>query len=340
MSDAVPSEGIQLSVLDSVIYGAAKAFDYLGIRGQDMLDKVGEGIIDYCIKKGFIKRVDDPQQFASGLVAFFKDNGYVADVKFTQDNEIITITMSGWDYLPLMSKLRNQNCFLLSCPLCLANNSFMKANSLGWKWINEKVTPDGAYAFQVRVVPSSAATHVAPEPADTSTIKAQSNVGKRIGLPAFEATEYGLARAFDYLGTQAQLLLDNVGSGAVEFLQSELHVQLPKNHRKSLQELSAFYTQGGLADRIELDLSDSKVEAAFTNYRYAPVLERLLDEGYRLTSCPFTLAARAVLRNAGFAATDMQWRVLNDRNAEMKMELRVAGQEFDEDKIGRMMDSV
>jgi hypothetical protein len=36
----------------------------------------------------------------------------------------------------------------------------------------------------------------------------------------------------------------------------------------------------------------------------------------------------------------MQWKVLNDRNAEMKMELCVAGQEFDEDKVGRMMDSV
>jgi|GEM_PF-4340978 hypothetical protein len=31
MSDAAPTESIQLSVLDSVLYGAAKAFDYLGI---------------------------------------------------------------------------------------------------------------------------------------------------------------------------------------------------------------------------------------------------------------------------------------------------------------------
>jgi hypothetical protein len=340
MSDAVPTESIQLQVLDSVLYGAAKAFDYLGIRGQDMLDKVGEGILDYCIKKGFIKRVDDPQQFAYGIVAFFKDNGYVANVEFTQDNEIITITMRDWSYMPLMSKLRNQSCFLLSCPLCLANNSFRKSNSLGWKAINERVTADGDYTVQFRVVPPSAAANVPPEPYNMSTVKAESNRGKRIGLPAFEATEYGLARAFDYLGAQAQLLLDNVGSGAVEFLQSDLHVQLPKNHRKSLQELSSFYTQGGLADKIEFDLSDSKMEVAFTNYRYAPVLERLLDEGYRLTSCPFTLAAKAVLRNAGFAATNMQWKVLNDRNAEMKMELRVAGHEFDEDKVGRMMDGV
>ena len=340
MSDAVPTESIQLPVLDSVLYGAAKAFDYLGIRGQDMLDKVGEGIIDYCIKKGFIKRVDDPQQFAHGLVAFFKNNGYVDDVEVTQDNEILTLTLRGWSYMPLMSKLRNQNCFLLSCPLCLANNSFLNANSLGWKQINEEVTPDGTYVHQVRVVPSSATTRLPPEPADMSTVKAESNRGKRIGLPAFEATEYGLARAFDYLGAQAQLLLDSVGSGAIEFLESELHVPLSKNHRKALQELSSFYTQGGLADRIEFDLSDSELEATFTNYRYAPVLERLLDEGYRLTSCPFTLAARAVLRNAGLAATDMQWGVLDDRNAEMKMEFRVAGQEFDEDKIGRIMDSV
>jgi hypothetical protein len=340
VSEAVPPESIQLAVLDSVIYGAAKAFDYLGIRGQEMLDKVGEGILDYCTRKGLIKGLDDPQQFAHGIIAFFKNNGYVADVELTQDNEILTITMRGWNYMPLMSKLRNQNCFLLSCPLCLTNSAFRRTKSLGWKWISEKVTADGDYAFQVRVVPSSAVTHHSPELADMGTVKAESDRAKRIGLQAFEATEYGLARAFDYLGAQAQLLLDSVGSGAVEFLQSELHVQLPKNQRKSLQELSSFYIQGGLADRIDLNLSDSKLEAAFTNYRYAPVLERLLDEGYRLTSCPFTLAARAVLRNAGFAATSMQWRVLNDRNAEMEMDLRVVGSEFDEDKIGRIMDSV
>jgi hypothetical protein len=173
-----------------------------------------------------------------------------------------------------------------------------------------------------------------------SKYKAESTSGKRIELPAFEATEYGLACAFDYLGAQGQLLLDRVGSGAVEFLESVLHVQLPKDYRKSLQKLSSFYTKGGLADKIELYLSDSKMEVVFTNYRYAPVLEQLLEEGYRLTSCPFTLAARAVLRKAGFAATGMQWKVLNDRNAEMKMELRVAAHEFDEDKIGRMMDGV
>ena len=340
MSDAASTESIQLPVLDSVLYGAAKAFDYLGMRGQDMLDKVGEGILDYSTKKGFIKRVDDPQQFAFGIVAFFKNNGYVADLDFTQDSEIITITMRGWDYLPLLSRLRNQNCFLLSCPLCLANNSFRRQISVGWKAINERVTEDGDYTVQFKVVPPSARANVPPEPYNMNAVKADSNRGKRIGLPVFEATEYGLALAFDYLGAQAQLLLDSVGSGAVEFLESELHLQLPKNHRKSLQELSSFYTQGGLADKIDVDLSDSKMKVAFTNYRYAPVLERLLDEGYRLTSCPFTLAARAVLRNAGFAATNMEWKVLNDRNAEMKMDLRIAGQEFDEDKIGRIMENV
>jgi hypothetical protein len=340
MSDAVAAESIQLAVLDSVLYGAAKAFDYLGIRGQVMLDKVGEGILEYCIKKGFVKRFDDPIQFAFGIVAFFKDNGYVADVEFSQDGEIITLTMRDWGYLPLLSKLRNQDCFLLSCPLCLANNSFRRANSVGWKAINERVTADGDYTIQFRVVSPSAASNVPREPYNMSTVKVESNRRKRIGLPAFEATEYGLAWAFDYLGAQAQLLLDNVGSGAIEFLQSELHMQLPKNHRKSLQELSSFYTQGGLADRIDLNLSDSKLEVAFTNYRYAPVLERLLDEGYRLTSCPFTLTARAVLRDAGYAATDMQWMVLDNRRAEMKMGLRITGQEFDEDKIGRIMDRV
>jgi hypothetical protein len=34
---------IQFAVLDPMLYGAARAFDYLGFRGQDMLDRIGDG---------------------------------------------------------------------------------------------------------------------------------------------------------------------------------------------------------------------------------------------------------------------------------------------------------
>lgn len=339
MTSTVPPESIHLDVLDSVLYGAAKAFDYLGLRGQEMLDTIGEGIIDYGIKKRFFKRSDDYSQFANEIVTFFRNNKYVDHVGFSQDGQVISITMGGWNFIPLMTRLRNENCFLVACPLCLASNSVLRENSLGWKEINEKVNADGTYAFQVRVVPYSNASRVPPEPANLGACKNENPV-EWIGLPVFEATEYGLARGFDYLGAQAQVFLDDVGQGAVEFLKSERHMQLSENHRTALQELSAFYTQGGLADRIDFDTSNSKLEVSFTNYRYAPVLEQLINEGCRLTSCPFTLAARAVLRKAGYAVTNMHWKTLSDHNATMMMDLRFRGQEFDEDKVGEIMDQV
>jgi len=42
-----------------------------------------------------------------------------------------------------------------------------------------------------------------------------------MGLPAFEAVEYGLVQGFDHLGAQAQRLLDNVGAGIIKFVQDE-----------------------------------------------------------------------------------------------------------------------
>src|SRR5271157_2046806 len=121
-------ETIQLSVLDSVIYGAARAFDYLGAeRGQEMLDRIGNGIIDCGVRLNYLEPSKDPQQFISGLVNFFKKNGYVNDIEFAPDGETFVIKMHGWRFIGLMKKLRNQDCYLLTCPLCLARGAFERA---------------------------------------------------------------------------------------------------------------------------------------------------------------------------------------------------------------------
>jgi hypothetical protein len=331
---------IRLAVLDSVIYGAARAFDYLGERGQEMLDKVGDGITSYSFKEGYVQPSNDPQQLVLGFVKFFQDNGYVRGVNFAQDGEALKITMSGWRFLGLMKKLRNRNNYLLTCPVCLANNSMLRANGLVARHLSEEITPDGSYVVRTQSIPIAEANAATLVPADLSAVSQRPDFSATIGLPAFQTVEYGLACAFEYLGAQAQLLLDNVGDGVIEYLQDAFSTNLGDNPERSLKALAAFYTKQGLADEINVSLSASEVQLRFENYRYSGVLKRLIDEGHPFTSCPFTLATRSVLRKSGWAVTRIQWMDLDAPNATLAMPLRrVTDQQFDELKVAEMMDT-
>jgi hypothetical protein len=340
VSSAAPENTIQIAVLDSIIYGAARAFDYLGGRGQEMVDKVGDGIIDYCFKEGYLQPSNDPHQILFNLVKFFQENGYVRSVDLAQDSEATTITMHGWRFLGLMKKLRNRNNYLITCPICLANDSLMRANGLVPLRLSERITVDGDYSFRTKNVPMGSPTAPAPVPADLNEIKEDLGSSATIGLPIFQTVEYGLACAFEYLGAQAQLLLDNVGNGVIEYLQDTFQIEFRGEPKKSLQTLASFYSERGLADKISVVLTGSELTVRFENYRYARVLKYLLDEGHVFTSCPFTLAARSVLIKAGWAVIGMQWIGLDAGDATLTMTLRkVEDQEFDEVKIAEMMET-
>ncbi len=144
----------------------------------------------------------------------------------------------------------------------------------------------------------------------------------------------------DYLGAQAQLLLDNVGRGIIEFLHEENQLTLPPEPAKALPVLASFYCSQALADKIEVNLSGSGVTVGFGSYRYAPVLKRIIEERLSLVSCPFTLAARTLLRTSGFATGKMGWNLHNSRDATLTMPLAIiATQEFDEEKTALLMDA-
>ncbi len=343
MTSQVEGERIELAVLDSIIYGAAKAFDYLGDRGQEMLDKVGDGILSYCFREGYVQTSQDPQQLMGGLIKFFEENGYLAGFEMGQDGEATVLTMRGWRFLSLMKKLRNKDCFLLTCPLCLANNSMQRANNRGFKHFTEQVTEDGAYIVKGQMVPISKADNVAPaqHQANMKRVDDISISPTLVGLPIFETMEYGLACAFEYLGAQAQLLLGNVGNGIIEFLKEIFSLELPARPEKAIEKLAAFYTKRGLSDKIGFELSPTRLQLSFTNYRYARVLKHLLSEGHQLTTCPLTLASLSVLREIGWAPQEFTWTNLNANNANLTISLRkVTDQEFDETKVSKLMDAI
>ena len=332
---------IQLAVLDPMLYGAARAFDYLGFRGQDMLDRMGDGILEYGLSQEYFERSSDPHQFVGNIVKFFVENGYTSNIRVDQSGDTMDVVMLNWRYLPLLEKLRKHNSYLLTCPVCVTYNAVRRSAGVMGERISENVTSDGVYTLRMKVVPGATNTEntvIPRKPADFTGMKLPSQLNESVGLPVFEAVAYGLACGFDYLGAQAQLILDNVGRGMLEFMREESNMQLPYDLEGSLHALSMFVASGGLADSINVQLSPSQVNVDFKNYHYLPVLKKLLNEGRSLPSCPFTLAARAVIRNKGLAVEDMEWQTSTE-DAQLKMTtVNLADQQFDENKVGNIMD--
>jgi hypothetical protein len=328
---------ISLLALDSLLYGAATAFNYLGDEGQEMLDKIGGGIVEYLVKKGILEESNDPQQTSSELVNFFRENGYVGQVSFSPKGEVVTITMQNWNYLPLMKNLRSKGSHLLVCPLCIANNAVLRSNALGWKRVSEEVDSEGMYFEQIEVVPTAQSTVAPPTLADLTAIP-EPKPDSQVGISVFEAVEYGLMRGFDYLEAQAELFLDAIGSGILEFLKEEAGFHYPNETREATTSLASFFTRNGLADRIDVQVSNSDVKADFENYRYATVLRQALTEGLKSISCPFLLALKALLRGRGRTVEESEWVFRDGRNASLVMKLRAVTDQFDEERTKALMD--
>jgi hypothetical protein len=334
---------IQLAVLDPLLYGAARAFDYLDFRGQDMLDKVGDGILQYGLSEGYFEKSNDPHQFAGNLVNFFLENGYLSNASVKQEGDTFDIEMSNWKYLPVMRKLRNRHSYLLTCPLCIANHSIIKSVGGVTERVREDISSDGTYTVKIRAIPGTkdvANSAIPIEKADLNGVRLGNQLNETIGRRAFESVLYGLAYGFEFLGAQAQLLLDNVGTGMIEFIQEESKLSFPREPEDSLGVLSTFMSKGGLADTIRVHASNSEVRVDFDNSSYLPVLKRLMQEGRQLVSCPFTLAARSLIKMGGSSVREMTWEI-EGRNTRLLMPIvDVNKQEFNEEAISRIMDQL
>jgi hypothetical protein len=304
-----------------------------------MLDNVGGGIVEYLVKKGILQESKDPMQMTFQIANIFRENGYIAQVSLTPKGEAYSVTMQNWNYLPLMKNLRNKGSILLACPMCIANNSVLRSNSLAWKRVSEEVDSDGNYFEQMELVPYGEG-QATPNPSALADLTAipEATSDTHVGIPVFEAVEYGLIHGFEYLGAQAELFLDAIGRGILEFVKEEAGLQHPDDLKDATKALASFFTKNGLADRIDVQLSPADVRVEFENYRSAPVLEQALSEGLRSVSCPFLLALKALLRRDGRIVEESKWDFRTGANASLVMRLRGVADEFDAEKISALMD--
>ena len=334
---------IQLAVLDPLLYGAARAFDYLGFRGQDMLDRVGDGIVQYGLSEGYFEKSNDPAQFVTNVANFFVRNGYMSNASLKQDGNTLDIRMWDYRFLPLLRKLRDRNSYLITCPVCTASNAITKSIGAVSEKISENVAPDGSWTIKVKIVPGTENTErsvIAAKPADLQSVRSGADLNETIGSQAFESIAYGLAYGFEFLGAQAQLLLDNSGPGMIEFMEEESKLTFPTELEGALNVLSTFMSNGGLADAIHVQVSKGMVGVDFENSCYLPVLKRLLQEERNLVSCPFTLAARSVIKMRGMGVGDMNWQIEGRRIRLAMNTLGVNEREFDEEGVSKTMDAV
>jgi len=250
-----------------------------------------------------------------------------------------------WNYrfLPVLRKLRDRNSYLFTCPVCLASNAITKSVGALPERLSEYATKDGTWSIKLKIVPGTEHTErsvISAKPADLQAIPLGTNLNETIGTQAFESVAYGLAYGFEFLGAQAQLLLDNVGTGMIEFMHEELNLIFPSDLDGALSLLSTFMSERGLADVIHPQLSKGNVTVDFEKSRYLPVLKRLLQEGRELTSCPFTLAARSLIKMRGSAVEEMAWEFEGDNTRLIMTTVDAKEQEFDEEAVGNMMDGI
>ena len=332
---------IRFSLLDPLLYGTARAFDYLGFRGQDMLDKVGDGIVHYGLGEGYFEKSEDPEQFITNVSEFFVRNGYMSKASLKHDGDLLEVQFGGYRFLPLIRKLRDRKSYMISCPICTASNSITKSVGGLSERISENVAQDGTWTLKLRIVPRTDHTEttvLARAPADLRDVQLNVNLNETVGTQAFQSITYGLAYGFEFLGAQAQLLLDNVGAGMIEFMQEECNLTFPNQLEGALGVLSTFMSSGGLADTIRTRVSKGRVGVEFENSRYLPVLTRLMQEERKLVSCPFTLAARGVIKKRGLGVEEMSWNIKGENASLTMATVDLDEQEFDEESVGKLMD--
>jgi len=349
MKQGPSRETIQIAVLNSVLYGAARAFEYLGERGQGMLDRIGDGIVEYCARNGYLDWSADFDELRDRLTTFFEENGYFwVDVK--REGDTVAYSYRDYRYRKLETKLQQKGNKLLACPWCIADDALSRRKGKSpsragqtsrFVFVSEVQLPDG-FVSRYRATGPRKTQEIESKIRKFQGAEKMTRIpSDEVGLPAFEAVEYGLARGFDYLGAQAQLFLDDLANGIIEFLREEFRLSLSQNPKRALNSLASFYASRGLADKIDVNLSSSTVNVLFTNYRYASVLKQLLDNGTNLVSCPFTLATRTILRGDGLAAEEMKWKIEHNRKVVLTSQLaKIEGKEFDEDRVARLMDSI
>jgi len=131
---------------------------------------------------------------------------------------------------------------------------------------------------------------------------------QKISWALYEAVLYGMTSALDdQLGAQAQLLLQRIGTGMLEYLIGVGAIENSDDLETLAQRVADYYVSAGYTRSFRGGLEGPNVW--MSRYESAPyfpnVIRRLRNKGSALFSCPLCLTGQSVWINQGWRFGDV-----------------------------------
>lgn len=179
-----------------------------------------------------------------------------------------------------------------------------------------------------------------------ASLPEKSDGGDRVDWVLYEMLLYGMTKALDELGVQAQLILDRMGSEMTDYLVDAGAIQPSKDPAEFSRRVSDFFMREGYAGGYESELEGSPPHSFVSRYRYAPyydnVLSRLQNEGSALFSCPMCLVGESIYVKAqGLKFQNLvEFRFLPGRRVSVRTRIYPPTERFNEgeaERVSKMM---
>ena len=135
-------------------------------------------------------------------------------------------------------------------------------------------------------------------------------VKEKVDWVLYETVLYGMTKALDEeLGVQAQLILDRIGTGMLDYLLGVGAIQPSDDMNVLVSNVTDYFVKAGYAKSFQFELEGAPPDTFVSRYESAPyyttVFRRIQKEGSALLSCPLCLVGHSIWANGGWKFGDI-----------------------------------
>lgn len=157
---------------------------------------------------------------------------------------------------------------------------------------------------------------------------------ERVDWVLYEMVLYGMTKALDdQLGAQAQIILDSIGAGMLDYLIEVGAVEGSEDPQVLLQNLIDYFVEAGYAKSLKFEVEGTPPDTFVSRYEsaryYTTVYRRIQKEGSALLSCPLCLAGHSVWATQGWRFGDVfEVRIQSSGKVLMRARVHPPGETF------------
>jgi hypothetical protein len=167
--------------------------------------------------------------------------------------------------------------------------------------------------------------------------KGSVSAGKeKVDWVLYEMVLYGITKALDdQMGVQAQIILDRIGSGMLDYLLELGAIERSDDPTILVQNVIDYYVKAGYAKSFRSDFEGAPPDTYVSRYEsaryYTTVYRRLQKDGSALLSCPMCLIGHSIMATQGIRFGDIfEVRIDSDGKVLMKARIYPSAERFTE----------